>query len=167
MRRQFAMALSAMLVTAVFADGESRPLRNPFWPIGYVGVKEVITAEPRVKIAVSTKVEDDPQIDSDDIDAAPDAAGELATPQIWKEACKTLAVENPLIAKTQFGGRRSSVSINGKVYADGDYISVTHAGKRFTWKMLGLNDSYVLKLTRIRVRNVEEPQQDSGKGRNK
>ena len=34
-------------------------VRNPFWPIGYEGVKEVITAEPKVEFNATAPEVDD------------------------------------------------------------------------------------------------------------
>ena len=95
--------------------------------------------------------------------AAATMMAESATSQHWIAARKTLAVGSPLIVKGKDGSRRSSVMINGKAYADGDYVSITHSGRRFTWKVVGLNDSDVLKLVRVRVRKVEEPDKDAAK----
>ena len=47
--------------------------------------------------------------------------------------------------------------INGKVYADGDLISITHDSRRFTWRVEGLSDKSKLKLVRIRAKYLEKP----------
>ena len=164
--------LAASVAAAAFAEGEPVPVRNPFWPIGYEGEREVITPEPRVKISLPTAPgsDDDTQtaVDAASVAAAAAAAvADLASPQHWVAARKTLAVGSPMIVKGPDGVRRSSVMINGRAYADGDFVSVTHNGRRFTWKVMGLNDSDVLKLVRTRVRKVEEPEQGSEKGKGK
>ena len=161
--------LAALLPAAVFAAAEPMPVRNPFWPIGYEGERAVITAEPRVKVAIPSvsSVGDDTQTAADAVAMAVAATAETATPQHWAAARKTLAVGSPLVLAGPDGMRRSSVMINGKAYADGDFVSVTHSGRRFTWKVIGLNDSDVLKLVRIRAKKVEDPEQDPRKGTSK
>ena len=67
----------------------------------------------------------------------------------------------------KFGGRvklheddvraSSSVLINGKVYADGDLISITHDSRRFTWRIEGLSEKNKLKLVRLRAKYLEKP----------
>ena len=165
------LALSAS--AAAFAADEPVPVRNPFWPIGYDGERAIITAEPRVKVTAPAvaKTDDDTTTAADVATVAAAAAAsatvvENAQSQQWIAARKTLTVESPLIVKDGAGFRRSSVMINGKAYADGDFVSITHSGKRFTWKVVGLNDSDVLKLVRVRVREIEEPAKIE-KGNNK
>ena len=53
MKLAAALMVSLSCATA-FAQGGPAPVpvRNPFWPIGYEGERAVITAEPRVKIAI-------------------------------------------------------------------------------------------------------------------
>ena len=149
--------LAALLPAAVFAAAEPMPVRNPFWPIGYEGERAVITAEPRVKVAIPSvsSVGDDTQTAADAVAMAVAATAETATPQHWAAARKTLAVGSPLVLAGPDGMRRSSVMI------------VTHSGRRFTWKVIGLNDSDVLKLVRIRAKKVEDPEQDPRKGTSK
>ena len=70
-------------------------------------------------------------------------------------------------AALKFGGRvklregdehaNSSVVINGKVYADGDLISITHDSRRFTWRVEGLSEKSKLRLVRIRAKYIEKP----------
>ena len=70
-------------------------------------------------------------------------------------------------AALKFGGRvklreddaseNSSVVINGKVYADGDLLSITHDSRRFTWRVEGLSGKSKLKLVRIRAKYLEKP----------
>lgn len=160
--------MASFALAAAFAEDAPAPVpvRNPFWPIGYEGERAIITAEPRVKIVLPTASgHDDDTLTAADVaaTAAATVMAESATSQHWIAARKTLAVGSPLVVNGSDGTRRSSVMINGKAYADGDYVSITHSGRRFTWKVLGLNDSDVLKLVRVRVRKVEEPDKDASK----
>jgi len=46
------------------------------------------------------------------------------------------------------------IKINGKLYGEGDLISFTHDGIRFTWRVQG-GDDKKLKFLRIQARLVE------------
>ncbi len=165
------LSIAALLSAAAFADGEPMPVRNPFWPIGYEGERAVITAEPRVIIAptastVAQSVNEDTQTAADVATVAAVAAPESgASSHLWAAARGTLSVSSPLTLTGVDGVRRSSVMINGKAYADGDYVSITHNDRRFTWKVVGLNESDVLRLVRVRVRKAESLDEGSEKGK--
>lgn len=74
----------------------------------------------------------------------------------WKKAMKTLKIGNPAVFKAEDGSTRSSISINGNIYGDGDLMSVTANGIRFTWRVKGLDSGErKLRLERMRARRVE------------
>ena len=73
----------------------------------------------------------------------------------WKKAMKSLKIGNPAVITTQDGHTRSTISINGNIYGDGDLMSVTHNGIRFTWRIHGLADGEKLKLERLRARRIK------------
>lgn len=158
---------AALLSAAAFADGEPMPVRNPFWPIGYEGERAVITAEPRVTVApvAAPVVSEEPKTaaDVESVAVAAPEAGESS--QLWDAARGALSVSSPMTVTGVDGVRRSSVMINGKAYADGDYVSITHRDSRFTWKVVGLNESDVLRLERVRVRKVDSLDEGSEKGK--
>ena len=77
------------------------------------------------------------------------------TREDWKKAMKSLKIGNPAVITTQDGKTRSTISINGNIYGDGDLMSVTHEGIRFTWRIKGLAGGEKLKLERIRARRVK------------
>lgn len=130
----------------------ARAVRNPFWPIGYEGERAVISAENRVPApARSADVPDEPD---STISTMPT---EIATPQHWIAARRSLRVGGTVIVHDDGGGTRTSVIINGNAYADGDYVSITHHGRRFTWRVMGLTDAGVLKLVRMRARLADAP----------
>ena len=109
--------------------------------------------------------------------AAKEAAEKAAREKAAKEAAEraeerkkreiTGAHWDAARAALKFGGRvklregdehaNSSVVINGKVYADGDLISITHDSRRFTWRVEGLSDKSKLRLVRIRAKYIEKP----------
>lgn len=126
---------------------EPKPVRNPFWPQGYEGERTVISADS-VVVRPDAAVQDD--------EAAQAESGyEITTSRHWVAARKTLKIGGTIIAKADDGSVRTSVVINGYPYTDGDLLSVTHDGRRFTWRIGGLSDNSVLKLIRVRVKRDE------------
>ena len=196
----FGIALCAS--TASFAaDGVStNGVRNPFWPMGYEGVRETISpnvrkkpkkaepkkAPPAMTVAERKKQEAEKAAAEK---AAKEAAEKAAREKAEKEAAERAEAErkkreitgahwDAARAALKFAGRvklredaneNSSVVINGKVYADGDLISITHDSRRFTWRVEGLSDKSKLKLVRIRAKYLEksgEADNKSDKGAN-
>ena len=194
-------------VAALSAFGEApaaKPVeegvRNPFWPIGYEGTREVISPEvlKRPKPVVSNPDKLPPPITAAEKasreaakavaeKAAKEAAEKAAKEKAEKEAAareeaerkkREITSEHWTAARAtlKFGGRvklreddaiqSTSVVINGKVYSDGDYISITHDSRRFTWRVEGLTDRSTLKLVRVRAKYIEKPG-DAGKQSNK
>ena len=188
-RLLFGIALCAS--TASFAaDGVStNGVRNPFWPMGYEGVRETISpnvrkkpkkaepkkAPPAMTVAERKKQEAEKAAAEK---AAKEAAEKAAREKAEKEAAERAEAErkkreitgahwDAARAALKFAGRvklregdaneNSSVVINGKVYADGDLISITHDSRRFTWRVEGLSGKSKLKLVRIRAKYLEKP----------
>ena len=198
------VALSAFGETPVAEPGGARRhaeptekgVRNPFWPIGYEGTREVISSEvvKRPKPAVTNPVKLPPPITAAEKasrEAAKVVAEKAAKEKAEKEAKEKAEKEAAARAEAErkkreitsdhwtaaratlkFGGRvklreddaiqNTSVVINGKVYSDGDYISITHDSRRFTWRVEGLTDHGTLKLVRVRAKYIEKPG-DAGK----
>ena len=73
----------------------------------------------------------------------------------WKKAMKSLKIGNPAVFTTEDGKTRSTICINGNIYGDGDLMSVTCEGVRFTWRINGLAGGEKLRLERIRARRVK------------
>jgi len=136
------------------------PLRNPFWPIGYAGAREIITDEPRVQLKPTSEPADDSQtsVTAETIAAAEEADLAHTTDRLWIAARKTLKIGGIL----RFNTGKQAISINGKIYADGDLVSVNVKDHRFTWRVKGLNGKDTLKLQRIRFRELEEETEEKG-----
>ena len=142
------------------------PLRNPFWPIGYAGDREAIVDEPRVKITAPSEdaQEEDTKtsVTAEAIAAAEaeEAEGEQGLDRLWIKARKALKIGSTL----KIGGnlRRQAVTINGKIYADGDLVSFNHNGYRFTWRVRELTDNNTLKLLRVKARELETETEEKG-----
>ena len=73
----------------------------------------------------------------------------------WKKAMKSLKIGNPAVFTTEDGKTRSTISINGNIYGDGDLMSVTYEGVRFTWRVNGLSGGEKLRLERLRARRIK------------
>ena len=131
-------------------------VRNPFWPIGYEGEREVITAEPKVEVQAAAGTEGEGE-ETAAAAAALAATSQQISARHWQEARKTLRISGTTVVTDQKTFRqRQSVIINGYTYGDGDLISVNHGGRRFTWRIRGLTDGATLRLERIRVKELEE-----------
>ena len=145
-------------------------VRNPFWPIGYEGEKEVITAEPRVlaqqtatetvgdfaKTAVETVVDETKK------HASAVSESKVLLPRHWTEARKSLRITGSTTVTAEDGTKKHCVLINVLTYGDGYLISVNHDGRRFTWRIQGLTEGASLKLQRVRAKDIEED--DNSKG---
>ena len=189
--RRLLLGIALCASTASFAaDGVStNGVRNPFWPMGYEGVRETISpnvrkkpkkAEPK-KVTPAMMVAERKKQEAEKAaaeKAAKEAAEKAAREKAEKEAAERAEAErkkreitgahwDAARAALKFAGRvklreddaseNSSVVINGKVYADGDLISITHDSRRFTWRVEGLSGKSKLKLVRIRAKYLEKP----------
>lgn len=136
------------------------PLRNPFWPVGYEGEREAISDEPRVQAKApppeAPAVDADTQTSGKEAELAAACATEddNYTSRLWIAARKTLRIGGTLTLEGDT--KRQAVSINGRIYRDGDFVSVNHDTRRFTWRVKGLSDSGTLKLQRVRYRVLEQ-----------
>ena len=130
-------------------------VRNPFWPIGWEGVREPIQADPVVEVTAPAETAAD-----DTATAA--AAAELAknsekvSNRSWKEAQALLKVTGTAVVTGKLGERRESLIINGRTYGYGDLISVNSDSMRFTWRIREVTKNGTLKLARVRVKKLEE-----------
>ena len=127
-------------------------VRNPFWPIGFEGEREVISAEPSVDVSVAAA-----QTDDDTATAGAAArSSQTISDRHWSDARKTLKTSGIAVVTGQDGTRRQCIMINGLAYGDGDLVSVNHNGRRFTWRVKGLTDKDTIKLVRVRARTIED-----------
>lgn len=150
--------MNAIVVLAAIA------VRNPFWPIGYEGVREVISAEPVVEVkSAATATEDDT---ATAVMAA--QSSQTISPRQWVEARKSLRIGGLVIVTDNDGAKRQCAMINGHAYGDGDLISVNHNGRRFTWRVQGLTKGATIKLKRVRAKRIDdEPAQTDLKDKEK
>ena len=188
-RLLFGIALGVGMASFA-ADGVStNGVRNPFWPMGYEGVRETISPNVRQKPKKAEPKKAPPALTAAERKkqeaekaaaekAAKEAAEKAAREKAEKEAAARAEAErkrreitgahwDAARAALKFGGRvklreddaneSSSVVINGKVYADGDLLSITHDSRRFTWRVEGLSGKSKLKLVRIRAKYLEKP----------
>ena len=143
------MSASFLLVAALL-------LRNPFWPIGYEGEREEISAEMRVTPKAAPKPKKNAQTaKAQQEESRKEVKEKKATVQNWVAARKTLRIGGTVFAKEPDGSTRSSVYINGRDYVDNDLVSVNFDGYRFTWRVTGLTENGTLKLERVRAKPLE------------
>lgn len=179
--------------TAVVADSvaPTNGVRNPFWPVGYEGLRETISPDMRKRPKLAPKNQQPPRPVISAIEkerlaaeravaekAAKEAAAKAAAEKAAKEAAARAEAERKkrevtdahwaaARAALSFGGRmkfreedelqNTSVVINGKVYSNGDLVSVTHDSRRFTWRYEGLTDQNKLRLAQVRAKYLEKP----------
>lgn len=183
------IALCASAASFAADGGATNGVRNPFWPMGYEGVRETISPNVREKPKKAVPKKTPPALTAAERKkqeaekaaaekAAKEAAEKAAREKAAKEAAERAEAErkkreitgthwDAARAALKFGGRvklreddaneNSSVVINGKVYADGDLLSITHDSRRFTWRVEGLSGKSKLKLVRIRAKYIEKP----------
>ena len=130
-------------------------LRNPFWPIGYEGEREEISAEMRVAVKAAPEPKEDKQTAKAQQENPQKIKEKKATVQNWVAARKTLRIGGTVFAKEPDGSTRSSVYINGRDYIDNDLVSANFDGYRFTWRVTGLTENGTLKLERVRAKPLE------------
>jgi hypothetical protein len=159
------MTLAVPVMVAAIA------VRNPFWPIGYEGVREVISAEPTVEVSPAHGDADDSTATAAAVAAAADARikGETGiTARQWQEARNSLRIiGTTVVTDVMTGKKRKSVIINGGTYADGEYVSANHEGNRFTWRVTGITGGKTLKLKRVRAKPLDDGGTEEGKGTEK
>jgi len=143
-----------------------KSVRNPFWPIGYEGKREVITPEVRIVPKKPEQILQERESASAKVRAAAAAAAEKAraeaaererivTSEHWAAAYRALRFGSRVKALAEEGGREaSSIVVNGKVYANGDLISFTHGKNRFTWRVAQLVDGRTVRLDRVAARHL-------------
>ena len=130
-------------------------LRNPFWPIGYEGEREAISAEPRVAVKAAPEPKEEVQTAKSQQETR-QREMKRDTSRNWVAARKTLRIGGTVLAKQPDGSTRSSVFINGRDYVDNDLVSINHDGHRFTWRVTGLTEKGTLKLERVRSRPLQD-----------
>ena len=152
---------------ALSTHGEEVLPRNPFWPLGYEGTREKITAEMRVipKPPEQVKAEREAELlekktreqmaqEAEAARVEAERRARVVTPEHWQAAYRTLRIGGRVKAGADDGRTASSVMINGKVYGDGDLISITHGANRFTWRVTGLTDGKSVRLERVHARHL-------------
>ena len=143
------MSATAVLVASAIL------LRNPFWPIGYEGEREAISAEPRVVVKATPEPKEEVQTAKSQQETR-QMEMKRDTSRNWVAARKTLRIGGTVLAKQPDGSTRSSVFINGRDYVDNDLVSINHDGHRFTWRVTGLTEKGTLKLERVRSRPLQD-----------
>ena len=134
-------------------------VRNPFWPIGFEGTREIISAEPTVDVKAAIAPSDDDTATA----GAVARSSQIISDRHWSEARKTLRTGGITVITGPDGSRRQCIMLNGLAYGDGDLISVNHGDHRFTWRVKGLTSKDTIKLVRVRVKEIETSAPDEAK----
>lgn len=140
------MSTTALALVAAIA------VRNPFWPIGYDGVREAISAAPTVDVRSAAATADDETATA----ATAARSSQTVSDRHWIDARKTLKIGGVAVVTDATGKKSQCVMINGLAYGDGDLVSVNHGNRRFTWRVRGLTEGATLKLVRVRAKMNED-----------
>lgn len=161
-----------LLAAATTALAAPRPVRNPFWPVGHTGTREVITAdlEGRGALAVKPAPKTPPPAPKGTAPKTPPPAKiaqpvekstppppAAATEEEWRTAYRKIQIGGRFAVKASDGRMRRTITLDGKCYGDGDLKSVNSNGRRFTWRVVGLSEG------RARLQPENERLLDSGK----
>ena len=83
------------------------PLRNPFWPIGYIGEREAISDKPKIEVkttAESANEEDTKTaVNAESIAAAEEADVNQYGNRLWIQARKALKIGGTMRTKDKEG----------------------------------------------------------------
>ena len=134
-------------------------VRNPFWPIGFEGERETISAEPIVDVKTTATPSDEDTTTA----GAVARSSQTISDRHWSEARKTLKTGGITVVTGKGGTRRQCIMLNGLAYGDGDLVSVNHNGRRFTWRVKGLTEKDTVKLIRVRAKTIEDAPPDENK----
>lgn len=162
-----------MSVTIPITIAATILLRNPFWPVGYEGDREAISDEPRLEAKVKAEAQAQAAADddkktsvTDEAIAEAEAEAELANnkakkvDRLWINARKSLKIDGARMIAKDGKTSHQALIINGRVYADGDLISINVGERRYTWRVRALTESGTLKLQRIKFRDLEKKNAD-------
>lgn len=159
MRTALLLSLALTLVASV-ATAAGTPVRNPFWPIGHEGKREVISADYR---PVSAREPEKTQPETASVSATGRAKADVvrnpalpATDAEWNAAKKRIRVGGLIRAKRPDGTERANVILDGRPYGDGDLKSVSLGGRRYVWRISGLEGCDRPRLQLKRVKDVSE-----------
>ena len=155
-KRRLDAQMSPVIIIAAIA------VRNPFWPIGFAGEREVISAEPTVEVNIAAVPTDEDTATA----GAVARSSQTISDRHWSDARKTLKTSGIVVITGQDGAKRQCILINGLAYGDGDLVSVNHNGHRFTWRVKGLTNRDTIKLVRVRVKTIENDNIDESKLKN-
>ena len=90
---------------------------------------------------------------------APSVAEDLSRPAddvAWTVAMKRIRVGGRIRARRADGTERASVILDGKPYGEGDLKSVVSGGRKFTWRVTGVEgERPKLRLERVGERKFE------------
>lgn len=186
-----------ILTILVLAGGLSAyaggtPVRNPFWPIGHDGKREVISADyhlTRARELEEARLEAERR-KAEEEEAARRKAAEAekravavaakaavakassakrdpnvpATDAEWTAALRQIRIGGRIRARRPDGTESACVVLDGKPYADGDLKTISFAGRRYTWRVTGLSGD---GKSRVRLERVKDRAENTKEGERK
>lgn len=186
--------MRAILFILVLAGGLSAsageaPVRNPFWPIGHDGKREVISADYHLTRARELE---EARLEAERRKAAEEEAARLkaaeaekraadavlkaaeskapvgkrdpnvpATDAEWTVALRQIRIGGRMRARRPDGTESACVVLDGKPYADGDLKTISFAGRRYTWRVTGLSGD---GKSRVRLERVKDRAENPKEG---
>ena len=178
MKHRIGVMILLVGTAACIGADEPAGVRNPFWPDGYEGVREVISPEARVvkdaktlEAEATAKKAEEERLAAEEARRAAELALEKARsvvapmqPQApatsqddaWVRARRLLRIGNPASVTDAAGHVRASVSINGEIYVENDQVSITQDGIRYIWRLRRVEGSKSITLVRVRAISESE-----------
>lgn len=168
-----------VLAGGLSAYAEGTPVRNPFWPIGHDGKREVISADYHLTHArelEAARLEAERRKTAEAgkraaTDVAKTAAAKAPTvkrdPNMpasdaeWAAALRQIRIGGRIRARRPDGTESACVLLDSKPYAEGDHKTISFGGRRYTWRVTGLTGD---GKSRVRLERVGDRAENKKEG---
>ena len=186
------LAAVVVLQVALAAQGGETPVRNPFWPIGHDGKREVISADyhlTRARELEAARIEAERRKAEEaeterrkaaeaekraaaaaSSDAAAKALAAKRDPNVpasdaeWSAALRQIRIGGRIRARRPDGTESACVVLDGRPYAEGDLKTISFGGRRYTWRVSGLTGD---GKSRVRLERVKDRAENTKEGERK
>lgn len=180
------------LAGGLSAYAEGTPVRNPFWPIGHDGKREVISADyhlTRARELEAARIEAEGRKAEEETAArrtaaetekrSATAASKAAAAKVpsvkrdpnmpasdaeWAAALHQIRIGGRIRARRPDGTESACVVLDGKPYAEGALKTVSFGGRRYTWRVTGLSGD---GKSRVRLERVRDRAENTKEGERK
>lgn len=164
------LAFAAFAAETLAAAGVNvKPVRNPFWPVGYQGRREAITdggEAERIATGATAGAVAMPGGETAETEAAEtvvEAAPESADEQMWGKALALLKPGGVVTVREGEGGAGQYGMLNGRVFKAGDCVTVRADGRLYKWMIRAFDADGRVRLDRIGVRADASKTKGDGK----